>query len=36
MESCAYAEVKGASHAIWEEKPKQMKRIIDALLGDLD
>ena len=36
ISACTFAEVKGASHSIWAEKPKKMKTLINDFLGDID
>ena len=32
---CSFAEIKGASHVIWVEKPTKIKRVINDFLHDL-
>ena len=34
--ACHFAEVKGASHAIWVEKPARMKKLIGDFLTEID
>jgi proline iminopeptidase len=33
---CSFAEIKGASHAIWEEKPARIRNVINGFLNDIE
>ncbi len=34
--ACTFAEIKGASHAIWEEKPARIRKVIGDFLQDIE
>jgi len=36
ISACHFAEVKGASHGIWIEKPAKMKKLISGFLSQID
>ena len=33
---CSFSEVKGASHAIWVEKPARIRKVINGFLDEIE